>query len=46
MVDAPHRGLGAAYLALLREEPRARGYLGATLVDEVGVAVSGWRAGS
>jgi hypothetical protein len=35
-------GIGQQYLALWREEPRARAYLGATLVDEIGLAVSAW----
>jgi hypothetical protein len=35
-------GLAAEYLAFLRDEPRARAYLVATLVDEIGVALSAW----
>jgi hypothetical protein len=35
-------GLAAEYQAFLRDEPRARAYLVATLVDEIGVALSAW----
>lgn len=31
-----------AYLAFLRGEPRARAYLGASLIDDLGIAVSAW----
>jgi hypothetical protein len=39
---APRRGIGSEYRAFAREEPRARGYLAATLIDDIGVAVCGW----
>lgn len=32
----------AAYVRALREEPKVRAYLLATVVDDIGVAVSGW----
>lgn len=34
--------LFGAYGSLLRREPRARAYLGAALVDDIGIAVSAW----
>jgi hypothetical protein len=39
---APRRGLWSEYRVFTREEPRARGYLAATLIDDIGVAVCGW----
>ena len=36
------RRLFGAYAPLVRREPRARAYLGAALVDDIGIAVSAW----
>lgn len=36
------RRLARDYSDLIRREPRARAYLGATLIDDVGIAVSAW----
>jgi hypothetical protein len=36
------RGLFAEYSAFMREEPHARAYLGGTLVDDLGIAISAW----
>lgn len=36
------RRLFGAYASLVRREPQARAYLGAALVDDIGIAVSAW----
>jgi hypothetical protein len=41
-VKLPRLAVFADYVSLLRTEPRARGYLLASLVDDLGVAVSAW----
>lgn len=40
--SSPFHRLFGGYSALIRREPRARAYLGAALVDDIGIAVSAW----